>query len=293
MGGKQGGACEKPPKGVLLSQDLEGGTSVAWVVSRVGGSARRRVDAYALSLWGLVLGPGCVTGLSSPLERVPSVQNQSCMLNPACMAPAASGELLVPTTSSAVRAVQAMRGLLTLKDLLDEAEVARVEAMLVQCAREADFKINEREYPREKFPNDSECGRKVGQDKNGEPVTRAMELGAMKHEWAFACVERVMGRDVAEHLTREPRYGKDPSSGAYGLTEEFVGSLVPDIVLHVVRDANRIQFLYDFLFPCTSKSKSDPLGPGRRLLLKKLEKYEPLTGQQSRALVTPQLGISR
>jgi hypothetical protein len=33
----------------------------------------------------------------------------------------------------------ALRGLLTLKDFLDEAEIAQVEAVLEQCAREADF----------------------------------------------------------------------------------------------------------------------------------------------------------
>ncbi|MET0401526.1 MAG: hypothetical protein ABW123_03945, partial [Cystobacter sp.] len=158
---------------------------------------------------------------------------------------------------------------------------------------EADFQINEREYPREKFPSDAECGRKVGQGKNGEPITRAMELGTMKHEWAFACVERALGRDMSNHVTREPRYGKDPSTGKYVLTEDTMGSLVPDIVLHLIRDANRIQYIYDFLFPCTEKSKGEPLGQGGRVLLKKLEKYDSLIGEQRRALVTPQLGISR
>ncbi|MFY0583616.1 hypothetical protein ACN28S_63305 [Cystobacter fuscus] len=186
-----------------------------------------------------------------------------------------------------------MRGLLTLKDFLDEAEVARVEAVLVQCAREADFEVNEREYPQERYPSDAECGRKVGRDKNGKPITRAMELGVMKHERAFACVERELGRDFSEHFTREPRYGKDASTGTYVLTGEGMGSLVPDIVLHLVHDATRIQFLYDFFFPCTSKSKSEPLGPDRQVMDKKLEKYEPLTKRQPRALVTPQLGISR
>jgi len=266
---------------------------VARFVSRGRGSTQRRARACTLPLAGLVLVSGCATGLSGPLELAPSLQGQSCVLSPGCMAPAASGEFFVPTAPAVMRAAQAVRGLLTLKDFLDEAEVTRVEAVLVQCAREADFQVNEREYPQERFPSDAECGRKVGHGKNGEPVTRAMELGAMKHEWAFACVERALGRDVSDHLTREPRYGKDASTGAYVLTGEGVGSLVPDIVLHLVRDATRIQFLYDFLFPCTSKSKSDPLGPGRRVLLKKMEKYEPLTKHQSRAIVTPQLGISR
>ena len=55
-----------------------------------------------------------------------------------------------------------------------------------------------------------------------------------------------------------------------------------------MRDANKIQFLYDFFFPCTSRSKSDPLASQG-----KLDKYKPLAGNGRRALVTPQLGISR
>ncbi|OJH36186.1 hypothetical protein BON30_34050 [Cystobacter ferrugineus] len=162
----------------------------------------------------LALVSGCAMRLGPPLEMTPSLQSQSCVFSPGCMAPAASGEI-IPATPAVIRAAQTVRGLLTLKDCLDEAEVARVEAVLVQCAREADFEVNEREYPRERY------------------------------------------------------------------------------LLHLVRDATRIQFLYDFFFPCTSKSKSDPLSPGRQVMVKKLEKYEPLTKRQSRALVTPQLGISR
>jgi hypothetical protein len=200
----------------------------------------------------------------------------------------ATGEIVVSTTAvRVVRAVETLRGLITLKDYLDEAEVLRVEAVLVQCARDADFQVNEREYGRGKYPNDTECGRVVGRTANGE-ITRAMELGTMKHDAAFACVERELGPEFADHLTREPRYGKSPASGRYSLTERWDESLVPDIVLHLVRDANRIQFLYDFLFPCTLASKSDPLAS-----LRKLDKYRPLAGGRRRALVTPQLGISR
>src|SRR6218665_736741 len=264
---------------------------VARFMTRGRGGARRSARGYMLPLVGVWLVAGCATRLGGLPEYGPTLQTQSCVLSPGCMAPAASGEVLIPT--AAVRAAQAVRGLLTLKDFLDEAEVAQVEAVLVQCAREADFQVNEREYGRGGFPSDAECRRRIGQGKDGAPVTRAMELGSMKHEQAFACVERELGRDYSDHLAREPRYGKDASSGEYVLTGETVGSLVPDIVLHVVRDATRIQLLYDFLFPCTSKSKSEPLGQDRRTLLKKLEKYEPLTRHQPRALVTPQLGISR
>lgn len=252
------------------------------------------------SLLGLVLLSACATGVPggtrySPPQGglaggsggVPSQYAQSCMTHPlACTPAATSGELLVPT--SVVRAAEVARGLLHLKDFLDEAEVARVEEVLVQCAKQADFKINEREYGRGNSPSDAECNRVVRHDSNGDPVYRSMELGTMKHEMAFACVQRELGPEFSEHLTREPRYGKKPPGEEYALTEQGAGSLIPDIVLHLVRDANKIQFLYDFFFPCTSRSKSDP-----RASRGKLDKYKPLVGNGRRALVTPQLGISR
>jgi hypothetical protein len=256
----------------------------------------------ALALIVLLFQVGCATGVAYgtpfPPQRgwgrgergVPSHYAQSCISQPGACAPVgATGEIVVSTTAvRVVKAVEAIQGLITLKDYLDEAEVVRVEAVLVRCAREADFQVNEREYGPRKYPSDAECDRVVGRSSKGVDITRAMELGTMKHEAAFACVERELGSEFADHLTREPRYGKNPASGRYSITDRWDDSLVPDIVLHLVRDANRIQFLYDFLFPCTLASKSDPLAS-----LKKLDKYRPLAGGRRRALVTPQLGISR
>ncbi|WNG47438.1 hypothetical protein F0U60_27440 [Archangium minus] len=209
----------------------------------------------------------------------------------ACTPAGASGELIAPTTVT--RVMEAVQGLITLKDFLDEAEVERVEQVLVECAKEADFKINEQEYGRGNYPSDAECDRVVGRNAKGDSVTRAMQLGTMKHAAAFACIERQLGSQFSEHLTREPRYGRNPSTGEYALSDSWGESLVPDVVLHLVRDANKIRFLYDFLFPCTSNSKSDPLGYRRKTLNRKLDKYKDLPGEKRRALVTPQLGISR
>jgi len=244
-----------------------------------------------LPLVGVWLVAGCATRLGGLPEYGPTLQTQSCVLSPGCMAPAASGEVLIPT--AAVRAAQAVRGLLTLKDFLDEAEVAQVEAVLVQCAREADFQVNEREYGRGKVPGDAECKRVVGHDSKGREIFRAMELGTLKHEVAFACVARELGGEFTDYLTQEPRYQREPSTGAYILSQTLSRSLMPDIVLHLVRDANRIQFLYDFFFPCTSGSKSNPLGDKNQNIQEKLGKYRRLAEESRRALVTPQLGISR
>lgn len=199
----------------------------------------------------------------------------------------------MPAGPTLVEVVDTIQGVLTLKDFLDAAQVERVEAVLVQCAKEADFEVNQREYPDKGYPSDAECDRIVRRDANGTSVSRAQELGTMKHEAAFACVERELGRDFADHITREPRYGKDPSTGRYSLTDIRQKSLVPDIVLHLVGNANKVQFVYDFFFPCTSRSKSDPRGEADKNLERKQLKYKPLGGDKKPALVTPQLGISR
>ena len=209
------------------------------------------------------------------------------------MAPAVGGELGLSTTPTVVEVAEILQGLVTLKDFLDEAEVAQVEAVLTRCAREADFQVNEREYGQGKYPSDAECNRVVGSDPRDRPITRAMELGTLKHEVAFACVERELGREFADHLSREPRYGKQTPGDRYGLTDEGEGSLVPDIVLHMGGDANVIHVLYDFFFPCTSMSKSNPLGRNGFNMMEKLKKYKLLAGKSRRALVTPQLGISQ
>ena len=201
-----------------------------------------------------------------------------------------TGEMFTPAiTPRVVKVAETLRGIVTFKDFLDEAQVAHVEEVLVQCAKEADFQINNREYPKEGYPSDKECNRVVGYDSRGNPIRRAMELGTMKHEIAFACVERELGREFSAHLTREPRYGESQPGGHYTLTQEGSGSLVPDIVIHWTNNANMVQRLYDFFFPCTSRSKSDPLAAAQG----KLDKYKSLASDGKRVLVTPQLGISK
>jgi hypothetical protein len=212
----------------------------------------------------------------------------------ACTPVGASGELIAPTvTGGVVRAVEAIEALLTLKDFLDAADVERVEEVLVKCAKEADSKINKQEYGEGKYPDDAECNRVVGYTDNNSPVSRAIELGEMKHGSAFDCVKRELGNEFPDHISREPRYGKNPSSEGPVLTNRKPGSLVPDIVLHLAKKPNKVRFVYDFYFPCTLASKSNPRGMGDRKLIEKQEKYGILGGDKEPALVTPQLGISR
>src|SRR5689334_3897024 len=112
------------------------------------------------------------------LLLAPASYAQSCATQPlSCTPIGATGEMLAPTTTPrVVKMAGTIRGLITFKDFLDEAQVAHVEDVLVRCAKEADFQVNNREYPKEGYPSDKECNRVVGLDSRGNPVKRAMEL---------------------------------------------------------------------------------------------------------------------
>jgi hypothetical protein len=244
-------------------------------------------EVLALAVW--LLQAACVTGVSrgTPTRYAQTLNSavDGCLRNPACAATAPGEEAIIPGLS---RAVSAARTLATLKEFLEEAELRRIEKILVECAQEAEFQVNEREYGPGRSPDDAECDRLV-RDKAGKVVTRAIELGVMKHEAAFACVGRRLLKQFPDHISLEPRYGRDPTTRQYALTDRWTDSLKPDIVLHLARNPNKVQCVYDFKFPCTRVSKSNPLYDAARA---QLESYDKLGGNCPSAIVTPQLGIN-
>jgi len=251
-------------------------------------SSRRpwlKVLVVAVSLLQVACATSAPRGVPTRYAQTMNSAVDGCLRNPACAAAAPGEEAIIPGLS---RAVSAARTLATLKEFLEEAELRLVEEILVECARAADFQVNEREYGPGKSPDDAECTRVVGY-KDGQEVTRAMELGVMKHEVAFACIERKLLTRFPDHISVEPRYGKNPSTAGYSLSETWAGSRRPDIVLHVARNPNRVQCVYDFKFPCTLASKSNPLSGKVRA---QLERYNELGGNCPSAIVTPQLGLN-
>jgi hypothetical protein len=239
----------------------------------------------------LLFQAGCATsasrGTATPTHYAQSMNSavDGCLRNPACAVSTPGDEAVIPWVS---RAVDATRTAVTLKEFLDAAELRRVEELLVECAREADFQVNEREFGPGKYPSDTECDRVVGH-KDGEDVTRAMELGTMKHAVAFACVRSRLLSLFPDNISVEPRYGRSSSAGQYALTDRGTGSLRPDIVLHLAGNPNKVQCVYDFKFPCKADSKLAPIGPKVR---QQLESYDNLGGTCPPAVVTPQLGVN-
>jgi len=248
--------------------------------------------------------PHQVWGISPALGPKPT-SYQQCVnpfgpSNPACVAPVASstGEILAPAATragqalgTAVRAAQAIQGFITLARLLTEAEKKQVEDILVECAKHAEAKVNESYQRREGSfadglsPNKAECDRVLRVEK-GEKITLARELGILKHDAAFQCVEDRLSDKFPGNFSIEPRYRPDPESGATGyiLTDTWAGSLKPDFVLHFTRNATRLQCVYDFKFPCPDTSWRNPLNASVR---QQLQDYGQLTPGCAPAVITP------
>lgn len=224
-----------------------------------------------------------------------------CLRNPGCVVAAPGEEALIPWLP---RAWSAARTASTAMRLLDSVEVTRVEQFLVECAQTANTQVNAREYGPGNRPSDAECDRVV-RFEGTRKITRAMELGTMKHQEALACVERKLGPRFPDNFSLEPTYKLDPVTRkwvrldpqlvakwvAERLFDLLLGTRVPDVVLHASGNPNAVQRVYDFKFPCLAKRREDPLSDDAVQL--QLDKYRALGGEEEPAIVTPQLGINR
>lgn len=228
------------------------------------------------------------TGHGHPARYEQSLDSATngCLRNPACYTQTGS-EAVLPGLA---RTAQAAGTALATLRVLETAEVARIEMLLVQCARQADFDINEREYGPGGRPDDTECKRKV-RHTDGREMSRQMQLGILKHEAAFACVRREILKLFPDNVSIEPRYGLDASTNQYVLTNQWRDSLMPDIVLHATRSLEKVQCVYDFKFPCAAAQKSDPFESAD--VAAQMAKYTQLGGGCPGAIITPQLGLSR
>jgi hypothetical protein len=182
-----------------------------------------------------------------------------CLRNPACAAQVGQDAIVPWLSRTAARAAQAA----AVMRAWDEAEVARVEHVLVQCAKEANFQVNERLLGEGKRPTAQMCMETVV-DAKGRAVTWGQLLGEEKHVAALACVQRELGVTDAGRFSLEPRYLRDARTGRTrwldpeevklwirdGMLYLLTGSISPVVVLHAAGDPLKVQRVYDFKFPC-------------------------------------------
>jgi hypothetical protein len=225
--------------------------------------------------------------------------NQSC--GAACAAPVnvSTGEFFAPAASrtgsawveGVTQAVETTQGLLTVQRLLTEAELSEVEEVVRKCVAQAHADVNE-SYQRESgnrfgngmFPSDSECNQEVGVDDRGRPITLAQKLGVLKHAAAFACIKARLPEDLRGSFSIEPRYKGVPEINGTVLTNNKLGSLVPDVVVHAMRNATDVQCVYEIKFPCHERIRLAPMSEDTKA---QLESHAGLAVKCRVSLVTP------
>ena len=208
--------------------------------------------------------PGALTPTSPPASGHYALASDTatagCLRNPACYTTAPGEEAVIPWLSNAVSATRAAS---TMAMLLTDAQRQLIEKTLTECAQAANQQVNQEDAELKGLEPDREECRKVVRREGNTDVTRAMELGARKHDKALDCAREAL-KGLAEYVRVEPTYQKDLNTGLWrwidpqqvkewlqlGLTAQLWGALVPDIVIHTLGNPNQVQRVYDFKFPC-------------------------------------------
>lgn len=144
-----------PPVQLVLSVPEAAvlGLSCATASSHLYGPPPKVSHPPSLSPLGAL--PGAeLTGFGGTLAAPPQAPSpsfaQSC--GPACATPVApsTGEILAPAAARAtqvlertVQVVQALQGFLTVTKFLDESQKKHAEKLIVECVKEAHFKVEE------------------------------------------------------------------------------------------------------------------------------------------------------
>ncbi|WP_233582796.1 hypothetical protein [Corallococcus sp. CA053C] len=261
--------------------------------------------------WWLLLCGFVLTACAGPQGRAPGRYAQmvdsatsGCLRNPACATQVGEDAVLPWLSRAAARAGQAAAML----RVWEAAEVAHVERVLVECAKQANSDVNERLLGPGRRTTPEVCTEKV-LDASGREVTRAMQLGEAKHAAALECVQRVLGATDAGRFSVEPRYLKDATTGRTRWLEPeevaqwlqdgqfylLAGSIVPDVVLHALGNPLKVQRVYDFKFPCPVSNPPiwDIYAPGHSFAGKtQRDVYQQLlNADRAPQLVSPNFGV--
>ncbi len=142
----------------------------------------------------------------------------------------------------------------------DQAQQNRIAEAILECVKDADFKLNERYFGGS--PTREQCAEVVGRDARGNPVTRAMTLGQEKHTLALECIQQKLAEIRPKGFSFNQRYKENKATGRWvPLSEQqvnallrsggdgLIGTIVPDIVIHT---GNPVEVLdvFDLKFPC-------------------------------------------
>ena len=140
--------------------------------------------------------------------------------------------------------------------------VGELEKRLWECAQQAERRVNTRFGGR--APTRAECGEEVVVEGCPQPITRAMQLGQLKHALALECAREVLEQLWPRPFRLEQRYRyyrgaqflemvsreEEARLIAQGCTSELWRTIKPDMVLYADDNWRRAAFTLDLKFPC-------------------------------------------
>jgi hypothetical protein len=224
---------------------------------------RRSAMAVAVLLSTLGCGAGGPSrrGAGSYAQAVDSA-TATCERTPAYCARVAGEETVVPggRVAPVLAAEKAW-------EALEEATRKHIEDILVECARQADARVNQQEFGG-RHPTAEECKQQVGGTREN-PVTRSMRLGSAKHALALQCTKDELGRTIPGRFSLEQRYRLHPETRHLERIrperelemlrnggKDLAGSVVPDVVI-TTGEPLQVQRVYDFKFPCPGSNPAE------------------------------------
>jgi hypothetical protein len=262
---------------------------------------------HPLLLLGLLL-TACqagVTGHGVPRhyhQRMDSASS-ACQQNPAYCAKVAGEEVIVPTSTLHTLATAGAAATTAVK-VLNSTLRTDIEQALTRCADLARSDVLSKHF-HDRTPTAQECNEEIRVD--GRTLTRAMWLGNLMHDAAFACAKEQLNLLRPGGFTLQPRYRYDPRSGKTslippeevkrlldaGLHAQLRGTLEPDIVLHK-GDALKAEAVYDFKFPCADLDRPPPwrdrfTSPSHQKVTQKIAYQDALGVRALR--IAPWLGV--
>ena len=286
--------------------DMVRGAPVAVVHAVSRGLRSARPSHWVLIANVLLVACGAPSRYGRPRHYAQTMDSatSACLRTPACYA--ATGEdALLPWLS---RAAGAARTTAAVMRLLEAAELTRVEAILMECASEANGQVNERLFGKGGWPTAAYCEEKV-KNQWGQQEKRSEELGRLKHEVALECARKKLEEVIPGNYSIEPRYYLEPGKKprlippaqvaewlSDGLFHLLRGTLVPDVVIHQTREPLKAQAIYDFKFPCPldNKPRWNPYPSGHPHYRKTQgDLYRQILQGRDPALVAPNHGIRR
>lgn len=155
------------------------------------------------------------------------------------------------------------------KKALERSEQEEIQEIVQECVNLADRQIND-ELLGGKRPTWARCNEEVTMPGSSEKISRARQLGQLKHSRALQCIQQKLDKLLPGRFLLMPRFLYDPvtkKTRLLSLSEENLirnvvgtmglrGSLSPDIVIYIGEaGVIEVQAVYDLKFPCPDENR--------------------------------------